>query len=227
MNHLLTEADKFAAAHSIDLPSSMEYGTADMEDIYAFADAISSATTFRLMGRPDYHADGTQAGNGQVFVFGSNLAGVHGAGAARAAMDRYGAVYGEGVGMTGNSYAIPTKDKQIKTLGLVDIALHVANFKIFAASNPEMKFFVTRVGCGLAGYADEDIAPMFRGSPPNCDFPSEWGPYLEPGECALSLVDAYHHGQGDGEAWCLAANNELIRLQILVRTLAAKTGTAV
>lgn len=130
-----------------------------------------------------YHDDGTQPHAGQVFVFGSNLAGFHGAGAARAARKFYGAVLGQGVGYAGSkpfhSYAIPTKDQDIITLPIGEIEHHVILFKAFANNYPDMQFFVSRVGCGLAGYRDSQIAPLFKGSPDNCSFAREWAPYLE------------------------------------------------
>lgn len=113
-------------------------------------------------------------GPDRVFVFGSNLAGIHGGGAARTARELYGAVWGQGQGLQGSSYALPTKDERIETLPLGAIAEHVARFLDFARSRPDITFFVTRVGCGLAGYTDEDIAPLFRGAPKNCELPHGW-----------------------------------------------------
>lgn len=115
-----------------------------------------------------------------VFVFGSNLAGVHGAGAARVAAERYGAARGVGVGLRGHSYAIPTKDHRIQTLPLDQIARHVADFLAVAAANPERPFVVTRIGCGLAGYDDHEIAPMFAGAPVNCLLPDGWRSEVSP-----------------------------------------------
>lgn len=108
-------------------------------------------------------------------MFGSNLAGRHGAGAALAALEKFGAKYGQGEGLQGRSYAVPTKDAKIRTLPLPVIKLHVDKFLDFARSRPDLSFFVTRIGCGLAGYIDIDIAPMFAGSPKNCDLPEGWG----------------------------------------------------
>jgi len=109
-----------------------------------------------------------------IFVFGSNLAGVHGAGAALFAREKHGAVLGVGHGMTGAAYALPTKDESIRTLPLDRIAGYVRTFIKFAEDNPELDFQVTRVGCGLAGYTDKQIAPLFKGSPENCIMPVEW-----------------------------------------------------
>jgi hypothetical protein len=112
--------------------------------------------------------------NKKIFVFGSNLAGRHGKGAALAAYREHGAVYGQGIGLQGNSYAIPTKDENLNTLPLHKIQRYVDNFVKFAVLNAEMKFEVTRVGCGLAGYEDDDIAPMFHNVPDNCILPVGW-----------------------------------------------------
>lgn len=110
-----------------------------------------------------------------IFVFGSNLAGRHGRGAALTARLYHGAVYGVGVGRTGNAYAIPTKDWHVKgTLPLDKISSHVRDFIRYAENNPDLSFNVTRVGCGLAGYRDDQIAPMFKDAPSNCRLPIEW-----------------------------------------------------
>lgn len=111
-----------------------------------------------------------------IFVFGSNLAGRHGAGAALAARQYHGAIYGQGVGRQGNSYAIPTKDEQLRALSIDRIRLHVDAFIEYARSHPELIFQVTRVGCGLAGYCDKDIGPLFANAPTNCQLPHEWLP---------------------------------------------------
>lgn len=112
--------------------------------------------------------------NKEIFVFGSNLSGIHGAGAAKCAFEEHGAKWREGIGHHGNSYAIPTKDKRIKTLPLRTIQLYVREFLNYAHAHPEFTFNVTRIGCGLAGYKDEDIAPLFRGYTSNCRLDSNW-----------------------------------------------------
>jgi hypothetical protein len=106
-----------------------------------------------------------------IFVFGSNLAGRHGKGAALHARENYGAIYGQGVGLQDNSYAIPTKDAHLKTLPLADIRNHVDSFKSFAANHTHLTFEVTAIGCGLAGYEPANIAPMFNDAPENCILP--------------------------------------------------------
>lgn len=113
-----------------------------------------------------------------IFVFGSNEAGVHGAGAARYALNSQGAIYGKGVGMAGNSYALPTKDRQIRTLPLSKVKGYVDDFINFATANPHLEFKVTRIGCGLAGFRDVQIAPLFTNAPSNCLFDSAWSEHL-------------------------------------------------
>lgn len=93
----------------------------------------------------------------QVFVFGSNLAGMHGGGAARVARLRFGAVMGNGVGMQGRSYAIPTMQGGTET-----IRPYVNDFIAYAKEHPELTFLVTPIGCGIAGFEPEDIAPLFK-----------------------------------------------------------------
>lgn len=109
-----------------------------------------------------------------IFVFGSNLAGRHGAGAALFARKHHGATYGQGEGMQGHSYAIPTKDHALQPLPLSIIESGVARFLRFASASPEFTFQVTAIGCGLAGYKPEDIAPMFQDAPGNCILPDEF-----------------------------------------------------
>lgn len=92
----------------------------------------------------------------EIFVFGSNLGGMHSGGAARAAYNRFGAVWGQGVGLQGQSYAIPTMQGGVET-----IKPYVDEFIAFAQAHPELKFLVTRIGCGIAGFRDEQIAPLF------------------------------------------------------------------
>jgi len=113
-----------------------------------------------------------------IFVFGSNLAGRHGAGSAKHAMLHHGARYGVGVGFCGTSYAIPTKDASLRTLPLSEIKQHVDTFVEFARKNSNMNFEIVKVGCGLAGYTDSQVAPLFRGLPNNCKVHQDWLAYL-------------------------------------------------
>lgn len=109
-----------------------------------------------------------------VFVFGSNLAGRHGKGAALWARNHRGAVYGQGEGRQGESYAIPTKDRNLNSLTLGEIEDAVERFLSYARDNPGTEFQLTPVGCGLAGFRREEIEPMFEGAPKNVIWPSEW-----------------------------------------------------
>ena len=101
------------------------------------------------------HIDKLQPG--EIFVFGSNLRGMHAGGAARAAYHKFGAVMGQGVGLQGQSYAIPTMQGGVET-----IRPYVDEFILFARQHPELTFLVTRIGCGIAGFTDEEIAPLFE-----------------------------------------------------------------
>ena len=92
----------------------------------------------------------------EIFVFGSNLAGAHGGGAAWIAYERFGAIMGQGVGLQGQSYAIPTMQGGVET-----IKPYVDEFIAFAKAHPKYKFFVTKIGCGIAGFRVEEIAPLF------------------------------------------------------------------
>lgn len=109
-----------------------------------------------------------------IFVFGSNRAGRHGKGAALFAKKHHGAIQGQGRGLQGESYAIPTKDQHLRTLPLSEIEKEVNLFLEFARQHPEKTFNVTRIGCGLAGYTDLDIAPMFYHAPTNCVLDTVW-----------------------------------------------------
>ena len=98
----------------------------------------------------------TQLESNEVFVFGSNLAGCHAGGAARVACQRFGAVWGQGVGLQGQSYAIPTMQGGVET-----IAPYVDEFIEFAKSHSDMTFLVTPIGCGIAGFTPGELAPLF------------------------------------------------------------------
>ncbi|MBD5284085.1 MAG: hypothetical protein HDR95_01560 [Bacteroides sp.] len=98
----------------------------------------------------------TSLGEDEVFVFGSNLAGRHCGGAARVARERFGAIMGQGVGMQGQSYAIPTMQGGVET-----IKPYVDDFIALAREWDQTTFYVTRIGCGIAGFKDEEIAPLF------------------------------------------------------------------
>ena len=101
----------------------------------------------------------SQLAANEVFVFGSNLQGHHYGGAARIAEEKFGAIFGQGVGLQGQSYAIPTMQGGVET-----IRPYVDEFIEFAKQHPELIFYVTRIGCGIAGFQDSEIAPLFRGA---------------------------------------------------------------
>ncbi|UJJ60612.1 A1S_2505 family phage non-structural protein [Rhodanobacter denitrificans] len=111
---------------------------------------------------------------GVVMVFGSNLAGRHGRGAAADARRWHGAVPGVGEGLTGRAYALPTKDAALQSLPLAQVLAAIERFKDVASSRADTTFKVTRVGCGLAGFQDEQIAPAFADAPTNCRLPFVW-----------------------------------------------------
>lgn len=97
----------------------------------------------------------------QIFVFGSNLSGIHGGGAAKQAL-RWGAVWGQGIGLQGQTYAIPTKSEHIlRTLSIDEIRPYVDEFIEHTKLNPQCDYLVTEIGCGLAGLTVEEVAPLF------------------------------------------------------------------
>ena len=114
-----------------------------------------------------------------VFVFGSNLAGEHSDGAARVAHQYFGAVKGVGRGWAGQSYAIPTLNEHIQQMPLSQIEHYVEDFKVYTRNHPKMKYFVTALGCGIAGYKVSDIAPFFKGISKNVILPESFKPYVE------------------------------------------------
>lgn len=116
----------------------------------------------------------TRLAKDEIFVFGSNLAGHHGKGAALVAAKKFGARYGVGRGPTGQCYAIATKNRRLDVLQLSNIRDQVVDFLYYAKSNPRLRFLVTPIGCGLAGYQPSQIAPMFRDAPSNVILPASF-----------------------------------------------------
>ena len=120
-----------------------------------------------------------------IFVFGSNLAGRHGKGSALWARQHHGAIYGQGEGLQGNSYAIPTKGVSpikgaaMPVLRQWEIYQHVLRFLEFARAHPDLTFQLTPIGCGYAGYTPADIAPMFADAPANVLMPDEFKEVLK------------------------------------------------
>lgn len=125
--------------------------------------------------KPDLRAQHTPQ-DARVFVFGSNLKGIHGAGAARYAWRQLGALPGVGDGPTGRAYALPTCSSPGVPLLLGAVAHHVDRFLAYAtyAKKHGVRFYVSAVGCGLAGFTAEQIAPLFLTAPDNCDLPDGW-----------------------------------------------------
>lgn len=108
--------------------------------------------------RPPYTPDAiTTLRPDEVFVFGSNLQGHHGGGAARVAQMKFGAIWGQGVGLQGQCYAIPTMQGGVET-----IKPYVDEFIAYASQHPDKQFLVTPIGCGIAGFRAEEIAPLFK-----------------------------------------------------------------
>jgi len=136
----------------------------------------------------------TSLAENEIFVFGSNLAGSHGGGAARLAYNRFGAVWGQGVGLQGQSYAIPTMQGGVET-----IKPYVDEFIRFAKENTHLTFLVTRIGCGIAGFRDEEIAPLFKEALnlENVVLPKEFVECLEDSVPLLSVEDEVRWSSSD------------------------------
>lgn len=114
----------------------------------------------------------------QVFVFGSNMAGKHLAGAAHTAYKKYGARWGKGMGHYGDSYALPTLNANLMRLPLDELRIVISAFIVYAMNHPDLEFKVTRVGCGIAAYDDSVVASMFNEAPSNCSFDLSWQSFL-------------------------------------------------
>lgn len=114
-----------------------------------------------------------------IFVFGSNRGGRHSKGAALTAQRKFGAAMGCGYGIQGRSFGIPTKDAKLKVLTLYDISNYCSKFIEYAEIHSDVKFFVTEIGCGLAGFSPKQIAPFFTNAPDNCILPISFKKYVE------------------------------------------------
>ena len=138
-----------------------EVGICLEEDFFASGQISSRVTPERI----------ESLNPGEIFVFGSNLQGQHAGGASRVAVEEFGAIWGQGTGLQGRSYAIPTMQGGVET-----IKPYVDEFIQFADSHPELTFLVTRIGCGIAGFKDNEIAPLFAGafSLPNVYLPESF-----------------------------------------------------
>lgn len=114
-----------------------------------------------------------------VFVFGSDMAGQHADGAAKTAVEHFGALNGVGRGWSGQSYAIPTMNEHLQQMPLSQIQHYINHFKIYTKNHSKIQYFVTSLGCGIAGYKIEEIAPMFKGISRNVILPQSFRPFVE------------------------------------------------
>lgn len=174
-----------AAAYYNDIPQAIVEFVANNlpTDLVTVVNRFCSHYGYKTIAQPSRHrgdritpAHITNLKPNEVFVFGSNMAGFHGGGAARIAHAKFGAIWGQGVGMQGQSYAIPTMQGGVET-----IKPFVDQFIDYARQNPIFRFYVTRIGCGIAGFTDEEIAPLFREAVDveNICLPTEWWDILD------------------------------------------------
>jgi O-acetyl-ADP-ribose deacetylase (regulator of RNase III) len=174
-----------AAAFYNDIPQAIvEYVANNLPtDLVTVVNHFCSHYGYKTIAQPSRHrgdritpAHITNLKPNEVFVFGSNLAGFHGGGAAHIAHAKFGAIWGQGVGMQGQSYAIPTMQGGVET-----IKPFVDQFIDYARQNPIFRFYVTRIGCGIAGFTDGEIAPLFREAVDveNICLPTEWWALLD------------------------------------------------
>ena len=111
---------------------------------------------------------------GEIFVFGSNRAGIHGGGAARLAREKFSAQHGVGEGLTGQCYAFPTLNENFEKVSRAALEASRDSFFETARRHPELTFLLTKVGCGIAGFAEDEIRPLFRDAPANVILPEDW-----------------------------------------------------
>lgn len=169
--------DNSSACYAESMPMDADYS---LDAIYSSGDMCSQYSPYDMknINREGRVTPGfiTSLKSNEVFVFGSNLAGMHGGGAARIAHMYFGAVMGNGDGMQGQSYAIPTMQG-----GLDTIRPYVNKFIVFAISHPDLHFLVTRIGCGIAGFSPDEIAPLFAAATnvENISLPDDFWEVLE------------------------------------------------
>ena len=152
--HEVMEEPEFKNKYRLITFSIIDDHNSNNRNLRAFEEEFGAATKQTKLPAPD---NITSLLPNQIFVFGSNLQGAHGGGAARAAYKHFGAIWGQGVGLQGQSYAIPTMQGPVSS-----IKPYVDEFIDFARKHPEYEFLVTRIGCGIAGFKDADIAPLFK-----------------------------------------------------------------
>jgi len=145
-----------------------------------------------------------------IFVFGSNLAGQHTEGAAKTALEHFGALNKVGRGWSGQSFAIPTMNEHLQQMPLSQIQHYIDDFKIYTKNHPKMRYFITSLGCGTAGYKIEEIAPMFKGISHNVIFPASFRPFVE--KALAKLTPHFLHAIfNDTVILNTEENNELIQ----------------
>lgn len=169
-NYLRTSAGQVEAKqNAVSEPDNHNTVTENMQGVSSRDFVINRCCT------PDFI---TQVGRKEIFVFGSNLQGYHAGGAARIAHKQFGAIWRCGVGLQGNTYTIPTMQGGIET-----IQPYVDNFIEFAKSQPDLIFYVTKIGCGIAGFKVEEIAPLFSMALkiPNIRLPKEFHNIIQSG----------------------------------------------
>lgn len=155
--HEVMEEPEFKNKYRLITFSIVEDHNSNGRNLRAFEEEFGIATKPDRQTKLPTHDNITSLRPNQIFVFGSNLQGAHGGGAARAAYNHFGAIWGQGVGLQGQSYAIPTMQGPVST-----IKPYVDEFIDFARRHPEYEFLVTRIGCGIAGFRDADMAPLFK-----------------------------------------------------------------
>lgn len=172
----LTRLRKLAAEHGNVLRDSL--ATNEINQARALSDLLNENMDLQYQHR--YHLGNVTSPLIGIFVFGSNLKGIHGTGAAKMAVDRFGASFGQSTGRQGNAYAIPTKATPHLSLPLVDVQQHIKDFCQYTQTHVNDTFIVTRIGCGLAGFKDAEIAPLFKAANrDNCIFDWKWMSFLE------------------------------------------------
>ena len=150
------DVESVVYGEAMPVSERMVLPTATMGDILAHSINVETQEDRDMEKKRTTPAFINELAPGEIFVFGSNLRGMHGGGAAYVAYRKFGAIMGQGVGLQGNSYAIPTMQGGVET-----IKPYVDEFIDFARQHRELTFLVTRIGCGIAGFTDEEIAPLF------------------------------------------------------------------
>lgn len=152
----------FLAAYGFELETLIWFGTLVILNLYLSIYTGLRFVSFKTKTMKITDEKTSKLKPNEIFVFGSNLAGRHGAGAARFAMEHFGAKYGVGEGFTGQCWALPTKDENIQVRDLVSINKSIHKLYEAVIENPDKFFIITAVGCGLAGLKEKDIAPFFK-----------------------------------------------------------------